>query len=82
MQAKSSVQEGDVNSRVGQILQQVEDLSLDEKAKLAEKLLSIPEVLVVSNNLPNHVMGQIKMMPREQLGDVLQVIGQRISEGY
>lgn len=82
MQAKNSVQEGDVNSRVGQILQQVENLSLDEKAKLTEKLLSIPEVSVVSNNLHNNVMGQIKMMPLEQLGDVLQVIGQRISEGY
>ncbi len=79
MSLNNFVSDGDLNNRVGQLLQQIESLTMDEKAKLTEKLLSIPEVSVVSNNLDSdNIIEQIKMMPLEQLGDVLQVIGQRV----
>lgn len=79
MSVKNSVQDGELNSRVEQLLEQIESLTMDEKAKLTEKLLSIPEISVISNNLDSdNIIEQIKMMPLEQLGYVLQVIGQRV----
>ena len=81
MQVNDFVQDTELNSRFLQTMQQVENLTLDEKAKLAQKLLSIPELSVVSNEHScSNFIRQIKMMPLEQLGRILEVIGQQLTE--
>ena len=80
MSVNNSVQDGELNSRVEQLLEQIESLTMDEKAKLTEKLLSIPEISVISNNqnFSNDLAEEIRMMPLDKLGHILQVIGKRI----
>lgn len=68
------------NNRVEEIWQEIAELTINEKAKLAEKLLSIPELSVVlnDNRLESDILVQIEKMSQEQLGKIVHTIGKLV----
>lgn len=80
MPIEGYAQNGKPSSRTEEIWQQIVGLTIDEKAELAERLLSIPELSVVlsDSQLHGEVVAQIKQMPPEQLGEVVCAIGNLI----
>jgi hypothetical protein len=72
----------DIGDAVDQILEQAEKLSAGGKGRLINKLLSGSGLSVVlgNNHLSGSVIVQINMMGKDDLGEILHAIANRISK--
>jgi hypothetical protein len=79
------VSDRNIKPTLDEVLPVVEDLPVEEKAKLIQRLIgkqSGLSVVLGSSHLHDSIIGLISMMSRDELSEILKAVAQRItSEG-